>query len=195
MFKSNNNSNNNNNNTRINDEAKNEKCFRNKFQRELNSLEEYLSIELSPLREYRNKPIVDLKKPELYFSYESFFNSPMKIRNDNSRFASPMLITVNNNNNNVNGNNYRDSSFSYIKTRILSPNKNPNLRYNLNLNNNNNHNPNNNPNNNYISNFNSKRKVVKESKISKYSNNFVLMANSINPDDSLEEFVKGKLNK
>jgi hypothetical protein len=150
-------------NNKTNDEDKIEKCYRNKFQRNLNNLEEYLNIELSPLREYRNKPIVDLKKPELYFNYESFFNSPIKIRNNNSRFTSPMRMTINNNS--------KDSSHNFIKKRIFSPNKNYDFIHN--------------------SNFNNNKKTIKESKISKYTNNFSLVTNSENQNDSIDEYVKG----
>jgi hypothetical protein len=100
------------NNANINDEFNIEKCYRNKLQRELNSLGEKLNKELKPFGNYKNKPIVDLQKPELNYNYESFFNSPRKIKNYiNSEYSSSFNKT-------------KDSHyFSYNKINYKSPNK------------------------------------------------------------------------
>lgn len=58
-----------------------EKTNKNKLQRELNSISQLLGRDLTPNKSLRNKPIVNLDKPELTFNYQSYFCiSPFKKR-------------------------------------------------------------------------------------------------------------------
>ena len=109
--------------------------------------------ELSPLKTNRNKPIVNLKKRELHYNYESIFNSPTKVRNmTNSRFSSPMRDSM-------------KSTFSSSKGFSDSSNKG----------------------------YNFTKKIGSDFKLREYSqNNVLLKSKTIKPNDSFDDFVKGK---
>jgi len=52
-----------------------------KLQRELNNISQLLGKDLTPVKSLKNKPIVNLKKPELNYKYQSYFCiSPLKKR-------------------------------------------------------------------------------------------------------------------
>lgn len=163
-----------------------EKCYRNKLQRELDSLGNILNKEITPLKTYRNKPVVDLKKPELHYNYESIFNSPRKSSRINSKFSSPKK-EGNFMESNLNLNNSIRNSLSSTKgfsDYASASNSNGSYYNNYNQ-------------SNYGS---SKRsckftnKIGSDYKLRKYSQNNVLLASkTIKPNDSFDEFVKGKI--
>lgn len=110
-----------------------------KLQRELSNIGNLLGRNTTPLKSNRNKPIVNINKPELSFNYQSYFYvSPEK--NRRSALSSSRAF------------------------------KNVNMNYNF------------------------TNKINNEFKLKKYSKNDVLIfSKSIKPNDSFDEFVKGKM--
>ena len=120
------------------DKFKLEKSHETKLQRELNNIGNLLGRNTTPLKSNRNKPVVNVKKPELSFDYQSYF------------YSSP--------------NKNRKTALSSSKAF-----KNVNVNYNF------------------------TNKINNEFKLKRYSkNNILIFSKSIKPNDSFDEFVKGK---
>ena len=116
-----------------------EKSCDNKIKRELSNMGNFLGINTIPIKSNRNRPIVNIDKPELSFNYKSYFyDMPNKSKK-----------------------NTLSSSKAF---------KNVNINYNF------------------------TNKINNEFKLKKYSKNDILIfSKSLKPNDSFDEFVKGKL--
>jgi len=112
--------------------------YENKLQRELSNIGNLLGRNSTPLKNNRNRPIVNINKPALSFNYQSYF------------YVSPE----------------RSRKSVLSSSRAF---KNVNMNYNF------------------------TNKINNEFKLKKYSkNNVLIFSKSIKPNDSFDEFVKGK---
>jgi hypothetical protein len=109
------------------DRYKIEKLPETKIQKELNNISQLFGRDLTPIKSFRNKPVINMNRPELGYTYKSYFSgSPKKKKSSLSTSKIFKNVNMKYNFTDKFGDNYKIKKYSKNNVLLFSKNLKPN---------------------------------------------------------------------